>query len=194
MKASTKISALAIAALATTSSHAFAPHPNTLITPSSHSTQLYAKGFGTPPPEPRQKSGGQVDRDQKASKYDDIAGTGGQEYRIFVRQFGSDDASWLPVGSIAVPRGAQVSDAVFANEEGLRSSIVRTYPKLKGMEMEFEYGHNLKIYPDDPVQVAMKGKGGNRDGPSFGNWMSNLLSPVDTSGVAPPPMMDEKKE
>jgi hypothetical protein len=36
------------------------------------------------------------------------------------------------VGSIAVPRGAQVSDAVFANEEGLRTAIVRTYNKLKG--------------------------------------------------------------
>jgi len=98
----------------------------------SSSTQLYAKGFGAPPPEPKQKSAGQIDREQKASNYDDIAATGGQEYRIFVRQFGSDDKSWLPVGSIAVPRGAQVSDAVFANEEGLRTAIVRTYNKLKG--------------------------------------------------------------
>jgi hypothetical protein len=49
-----------------------------------------------------------------------------------VRQFGSDDQSWLPVGSVAVPRGAQVSDAVFANEDGLRKAIVRTYDKLRG--------------------------------------------------------------
>ena len=61
-------------------------------------------------------------------------------------------------------------------------------------ELEFEYGYNLKIYPDDPVQVAMKGKGGGGgDGPSFGNWISNLLSPVDASGVPPPPMMEEKE-
>lgn len=56
--------------------------------------------------------------------------------------------------------------------------------------MEFEYGYNLKVYPDDPVQVAMKGQGGSSDGPSFGNWISNLLSPVDASGVAPPPMKE----
>jgi hypothetical protein len=134
MKASTKIASLVIAALATSTSHAFAPSANSRITSQSTSstTQLYAKGFGTPPPEPRKKSEAQVDREQKASKYDDIAATGGQEYRIFVRKFGSDDASWLPVGSIAVPRGAQVSDAIFANEAGLQSSIVRTYDKLKG--------------------------------------------------------------
>lgn len=191
MKASTKIAALAAAAIAATS-HAFAPSANTILSSTSHSTtQLYVKGFGTPPPEPRKKTDGQVDREQKASKYDDIAATGGQEYRIFVRQFGSDDKSWLPVGSIAVPRGAQVSDAVFANEEGLRTSIVRTYDKLVGMEMEFEYGYNLKVFPDDPIQVAMKGGTGKTDGPSFGGWISNLLSPVDNSGVTPPPMPKE---
>lgn len=191
MKASTQIASLALAVIATTS-HAFTPSANTLITTSTtHSTQLYAKGFGTPPPEPRGKSSGEVDRDQKASKYDEIAATGGQEYRIFVRQFGSDDESWLPVGSFAVPRASQVSDAVYANETGLRTSIVRAYPGLKGSEMEFEYGYNLKIYPDDPVQVAMKGKGGKSDGPSIGNWISNLLSPVDASDVPPPPIPEE---
>ena len=190
MKSSMQLSVLAIAATVS-STNAFVPAATKSIT-SVANTELYAKGFGAPPPEPRQKSQGQVDREQKASKYDEIAATGGQEYRIFVRQFGSDDKSWLPTGSIAVPRGAQVSDAVFANEEGLRSAIVRAYPKLKGMEMEFEYGYNLKIYPDDPVQVATKGMG-NTSGPSFGNWVSNLLSPVDASGVAQP-VIEEKKD
>lgn len=178
-------SILAIAAASLSSSNAFVPSTSTTSSQHVANTELYAKGFGAPPPEPRQKSEGQVDREQKASKYDEIAATGGQEYRVFVRQFGSDDKSWLPTGSIAVPRGAQVSDAVFANEEGLRSAIVRAYPKLKGMEMEFEYGYNLKIYPDDPIQVAVKGQG-NTSGPSLGNWISNLLSPVDASGVSQP--------
>ena len=178
-----------VVALAATSTHAFVPSTSSSL---SSSTQLYAKGFGAPPPEPRAKSAGQIDREQKASKYEEIAATGGQEYRIFVRQFGSDDKSWLPVGSIAVPRAAQVSDAVFANEEGLRTAIVRTYPKLKGMEMEFEYGFNLKIYPDDPIKVAMKGQVGKTSGPSLGTWISNLLSPVDASGVARPPV--DKKD
>ena len=150
MKPSTKFAALAVFVLASTAAHAFVAAPSSAVTitssrpydstssssssslPSSSATQLHAKGFGAPPPEPKKKSDGQIDREQKASKYDDIAATGGQEYRIFVRKFGSDDQSWLPVGSIAVPRGAQVSDAVFANEEGLRAAIVRTYNKLKG--------------------------------------------------------------
>ena len=190
MKSSMQLSVLAIAATLS-STNAFVPAATKSITSVSN-TELYAKGFGAPAPEPRKKSEGQVQREQKASKYDEIAATGGQEYRIFVRQFGSDDQSWLPTGSIAVPRGSQVSDAVFANEEGLRSAIIRAYPKLKGMEMEFEYGYNLKIYPDDPVLVASKSMG-NASGPSFGNWMSNLLSPVDASGVAQP-VIEEKKD
>lgn len=169
---------------------------NAFVTPSlnsiqqSKSTKLYAKGFGPPPPEPKRKSQGQVEREQKANKYDEIAATGGQEYRIFVRQFGSDDKSWLPVGSIAVPRGSQVADAVFAGETSLKEAIVRAYPKLKGMETEFEYGFNLKVYPDDPVQVAVKGQGASQ-GPSVGNWISNLLSPVDASGVAAPTIKED---
>lgn len=165
---------------------------NAFVPPHSiqQSTQLHAKGFGPPPPEPKKKSQGQIEREQKSSKYDEIAATGGQEYRIFVRQFGSDDKSWLPVGSIAVPRGAQVSDAVFAGESSLKEAIIRAYPQLKGNEGEFEYGFNLKVYPDDPVQVAVKGQGAS-SGASFGNWMSNLLSPVDASGVAAPSIKDD---
>ena len=193
MKATTKTTTLAIAATLASTSLAFAPTTYRIVsttTTQQQSTQLYASGFGKDTkPEPREKSEGQVKREQKSSKYDEIAATGGQEYRIFVRQFGSADDSWLPVGSVAVQRGAQVSDAVFGDEKALQGAIVRAYPKLKGQEIEFEYGYNLKIYPDDPIEVAMKGKGGG-DGPSFGNWMSNLLSPVDSSGVPPPTSMN----
>lgn len=141
-----------------------------------------AKGFGAEKEDPRPVSDGQKKRDSENSKYDEIANEGGQQYNIFVRQFGGEDNSWLPTGSIAVPRGAQVSDAIFANVANLKSAITRTYPKLKGNEDEFEFGFNLKIYPDDPVEVANKG-GGTSDGPSLGNWVSNLLSPVDASQV-----------
>lgn len=137
-----------------------------------------AKGFSEPAPK-KTKSAGADDRASKSAKYDEISKQGGQEYRIYVRQFGSDDSSWLPAGSIAVPRGAQVSDAIFANENGLKESIVRTFPKLKGMEVEFEFGYNLKIYPDDPIEPAVKSN--RSDGPSFGNWVSNLLSPIDNT-------------
>jgi len=128
-----------------------------------------------------EKSAAQIQREKKGKQYDDIAAAGGQEYLIFVRQFGSADDSWLPCGSIAVERGDQVSNAIFANEEPLKKAITRSMPKLAGMEAEFEYGYNMKIFPDEPVEVAVKRTGSN--GPSIGNWFSNLLSPVDASNV-----------
>jgi hypothetical protein len=156
------------------------------VLPSSSSTSMsdlfMAKGFGKEEAAPKLvKSEGQIQREQAASQYDKIAATGGQEYAIFVRQFGGADDSWLPCGSIAVRRGEQVSNAIFGNEEALKSAIVRTYPKLKGSESEFEYGYNLKVYPDEPVELAVKQNGST--GPSLGNWMSNLLSPIDASNV-----------
>ena len=150
----------------------------------STTTLCLAKGFGEKKQtEKREKSEGQIKRESESSKYDEIANTGGQQYNIFVRQFGSDDSSWLPTGSIAVPRGAQVADAIYANEDGLKTAIVRTYPKLRGFEDEFEFGFNLKVYPDDPVEVAMKGGMKRESGLSVGNWISTLLSPMDTSQV-----------
>lgn len=146
---------------------------------------LAAKGFGDVP-QKKVKSEGQVEREKKAASYDEIAATGGQEYNIFVRQFGGEDDSWLPCGSVAVQRQSQPSDAIFGNEEALRNAIVRMYPKLQGFEMEFEYGFNLKVYPDDPVEVAKK-LPARQSGLSVGNWISTLLSPIDASKVPPPP-------
>jgi hypothetical protein len=181
---------LAVAALLPSASLAFgAHHPPqrtcTLpLTGTSATTALsMAKGFGKEDSRPPQtvKSEAQVERERASSQYDKIAASGGQEYSIFVRQFGGDDKSWLPCGSIAVQRGEQVSNAIFGNEEPLKTSIVRMYPKLRGFEQEFEYGYNLKIYPDEPVEVATKSNASS--GPSLGNWMSNLLSPIDASNV-----------
>lgn len=148
-----------------------------------------SKGFGDPEERVQKKvvSPGAQKRAEGSQKYDDIASKGGQEYRIFVRQFGSNDQSWLPCGLIAVPRGAQVSDAIYSNVSELQAAIVRTYPKLKGMEGEFEYGFNLKIYPDDPIEVAKKSGPKDTGFFSVGNWVRTLLSPVDTSRVPPPP-------
>ena len=135
----------------------------------------------------KQKSEGQLQRETMSTKYDEISKLGGQEYNVFVRQFGSSDQSWLPCGAIAVPRGGQVSDAIFANEVELQKAIVRIFPKLKGYEQEFEYGFNLKVYPDDPIEVAAKRNGPRPTGFSVGNWINTLLSPVDASGTTTNP-------
>jgi hypothetical protein len=152
-------------------------------------TKLYVKGFGKQPDPAEAKkppSAASIERKQAVARYDEIAAQGGQEYRIYVRQFGGADDSWLPCGSIAVPRTAQVSNAIKANVDNLKTSIVRTYSKLAGQEAEFEFGYNLKIYPDDPVEVANLNARLPSQGFSIGNWISTLLSPVDASGVPPP--------
>jgi Family of unknown function (DUF6523) len=158
--------------------------PSVPLQSASNVALFASKGFGSKPSK-RVKSEGQVKREQEASRYDEISSEGGQEYNIFVRQFGSDDKSWFPCGSVAVPRAAQVSDAIYSNVEELKKAIVRTYPRLKGFEAEFEYGYNLKVYPDDPVEVAIKTN--KKAGISVGNWISTLLSPVDASKPASPP-------
>lgn len=148
-------------------------------------TRIWAQGFDKKPPRKVQapKSAAQIKREQERAKYDELAQQGGQEYAVYVRQFGSSDTSWLPCGSVAVPRGAQVAQAIFANDGDLRKAIVRTYPKLQGFEEEFEFGFNLKVYPDDPIQVAVKDGSAAPKGLSLGNWISTLLSPVDASNV-----------
>lgn len=171
--------------------YGFAPVPQRFRTVAL--PNLSAQGFGKQEPK-KAPSPGTIKREAESQRYDEIAATGGQEYRIYIRQFGSDDSSWLPCGSIAVPRNSQVSNAIKANVDALKTSIVRTYPKLKGNEDEFEFGFNLKIYPDDPIEVANLGAPLPTAGFSFGNWLSTLLSPVDTSGVPPPPIPEDPKE
>ena len=156
----------------------FFPKPTSSPT-SSH--VLKAEGFASKPP-PREKSEAQINRELETGKFDELASTGGQEYQIYVRLFGQDAESWLPCGQIAVPRGEQVSRAIYSNEENVKKGTLRTWAGLRGKESEMEFGYNLKIYPDDVIEVAkkeveVKGFGG------VGKWFSDLLSPVDTSDV-----------
>jgi hypothetical protein len=176
---------VALLSLVVATTSAFVPVHQRSSAPVHRTTfPLFAKGFGSKP-QKKEPSEGAKKRQEQSSKYDEISASGGQEYSIFVRQFGSDDKSWLPCGAIAVPRNAQVSDAIYANVEELKKAIVRQFPKLRGHEDEFEFGYNLKVYPDDPIEVAVK-NAPRPSGLSFGNWISNLLSPIDTSQAKPP--------
>lgn len=184
------LACLSLCGLLAGTSAFIAPNPARSVSTTTASTSAsalpMAKGFGDKPKPKPKVSDGQQKRNAAASKYDEISAQGGQEYNIFVRQFGSDDGSWLPCGAICVPRGEQVSNAIFANETPLKSAIVRMYPKLVGFEGEMEFGSNLKIYPDDPVEVAANA-GARSEGMSVGNWINNLLSPIDASSVQQPP-------
>ncbi len=158
------------------------PFQRSKLSPSK--TSLFAKGFGASPPTPRPKSAGQERRESEASRYDDISSSGGQEYNIFCREFGSSETSWLPCGSIAVPRGEQVAKAIYSNEDGVKAGVLRLFPMFKGKEDEIEFGFNLKVYPDDPIEMAVKPGGEMKGGlGGIGKWIGEVLNPVDTSGV-----------
>lgn len=46
-----------------------------------------------------------------------------------------------------------------------------------------------KAYMDDPIEAAVKGRP-KAQGLRVGNWISTLLSPIDSSKVPPPPVKD----
>ena len=73
---------LLVLASALVSANAFSVSPQLSVLTKSSTTALAAKGFGAPKKEPTQKkSQGQVKREQESSKYDEIAASGGQQYR-----------------------------------------------------------------------------------------------------------------
>merc|ERR1719506_41787 len=175
-------SLLVFLALAIISTSAFV-----IVTPqraSFVSPPLFAQGFDkTPKSAPKEKTAGAIKREQERSTYDNLSNTGGQEYTIFVRLFGQDDEKWIPAGAVAVPRGEQVAKAIYANEEGIKSGILRSFPGMKDDVANFEFGYNLKIYPDDPIQLAVKPTGEVSGFSAVTKWFDALLSPVDTSDV-----------
>lgn len=59
---------------------AFSVAPRLDVSTVSTTTTLAAKGFGTPK-QTNRKSEGQIKREQESSNYDEIAASGGQEYR-----------------------------------------------------------------------------------------------------------------
>eukprot|EP00953_Heterococcus_sp_UTEX-ZZ885_P032474 16963-Heterococcus_DN1.PRE.3 len=94
----------------------------------------------------------------------------------FARDEGSGDDDWIPAGTMAVPRTEKVANAVFEQEEALMKGVLRLFPKLK--DAELEYGHNLKMYPDEPVKVLVP-QAKSED--VIKNWFEGLLSPLNTS-------------
>lgn len=55
------------------------------------------------------------------------------------------------------------------------------YPRLKDQqEGGFEYGYNLKKFPDEPVKLAVKQDTSKNPLQQF---FENVLNPLDASGV-----------
>ena len=116
-----------------------------------------ARGFGPPKPARKKKkvSAGAKRRQEAASKYDEMKGSGFPEFNIFVRDR-DKPKQWIPVGSVAVKRSAAISAAIFQNEDELLKGAFRLYPRLAKKRENLEYGYRLKdeLYADEPITVA----------------------------------------
>lgn len=57
----------------------------------------------------------------------------------------------------------------------------KMYPRLREKEAGgFDYGYNLKKFPDEPVKPAVKPTGDKNPVKQF---LENMLNPLDASGV-----------
>ena len=81
---------------------------------------------------------------------------------------------------MTVPRSSQISKAIYDNEDALIDGLYRVAPRLKKFgKQDFEYGYQLKEFPDEEIRLAEKG--GNEGGFLGGlkAWIGNLTSPLN---------------
>ena len=113
-------------------------------------------GFGKVQPKQKTAQKSKAKRVAAARKYDEMKKSGVPEFNIYVRIKGQQQ--WLPAGSIAVNRSSQINQAVFEQEQELLKGVFRLFPKLRKHQNNLEYGHRLKEFKDEPIQVAVRPK------------------------------------
>jgi hypothetical protein len=120
------------------------------------------KGFGrSSAPEPPTPSESSRARDAAGERLERMRATNAPEYSIWLRitdvgEDAEDEASpdfpWLPVGSISVPRNADIAKAIY-NEDvftSLMSGARKLFPQLKRYGPDaVEVGYMLKDSADD---------------------------------------------
>lgn len=111
-------------------------------------------GFGKVQPKQKTAQKSKAKRVAAARKYDEMKKSGVPEFNIYVRIKGQQQ--WLPAGSIAVNRSNQINQAVFEQEQELLKGVFRLFPKLRKHQNNLEYGHRLKEFKDEPIQVAVR--------------------------------------
>eukprot|EP00184_Porphyridium_aerugineum_P001767 CAMPEP_0184697354 /NCGR_PEP_ID=MMETSP0313-20130426/4341_1 /TAXON_ID=2792 /ORGANISM="Porphyridium aerugineum, Strain SAG 1380-2" /LENGTH=197 /DNA_ID=CAMNT_0027156135 /DNA_START=89 /DNA_END=682 /DNA_ORIENTATION=- len=135
------------------------------------------KGFGAKP-QPKEKSKAQIDREKAAAKYDEMQKQGMPEYSVWIREKGkTEDKDWYPVGSLAVERSGKIDEAIFENEQPLLKGAFRLFPKLQKQGAEFEYGWQIKEFPDEPIKLAVN----PADKPNNGiaGFFNKILNPLN---------------
>lgn len=116
------------------------------------------KGFGKPSNPPKKSPSPAAQKRKGAEKkYENLQTKGFPEFNIYVRLPDKPD-NWLPVGSMAVKRSSQISQAIFQNETELLKGALRVFPKLSKRRDELEYGYRVKdkAFQDEPIQLAQR--------------------------------------
>ncbi len=111
-------------------------------------------GFGKVQPKQQTAQKNKVKRAAASKKYDDMKKSGLPEFNIYVRIKGQ--GNWLPAGSMTVNRSSQINQAVFEQEQELLKGVCRVFPKLRKHQNNLEYGHRLKEFKDEPIQLAVR--------------------------------------
>lgn len=111
-------------------------------------------GFGQVQPKQQKAQKNKGKRGAASRKYDQMKKSGFPEFNLYVRIKGQEN--WLPVGSMTVNRSSQINQALFEQEQELLKSVFQMFPKLRKHQNNLEYGHRLKEFKDEPIQVAVR--------------------------------------
>lgn len=145
---------------------------------------LRAKGF-SPIPEPKPEKPPSEEKQARIEAQSKLAAqvaSGVPEYAVFARTFGSDEKSWLQVGTIACPRTEKPDKVILGNEGALITGLLKAFPKMKGQEGNLEYGYRLKKFTDDPVRLVMR-QSPVTEGNAVLKWFASLTNPINTDDV-----------
>jgi hypothetical protein len=109
-------------------------------------------GFGKTQPKPS-VSKRAATRVEAVKRYDKLKAEGIPDFEVYIRIQGNK--AWYPVGSIAVKRSDQINRAIFDSQDNLLQGAFRLFPVLRKHQTQLEYGHRLKEFKDEPIQLAV---------------------------------------
>ena len=136
--------------------------PDTPASPPASVPVPATKGFGAPLKKAPTKE--EEPKDEGTLKYERDQKRGVPEYNIFMRPTNGTEETWVPVGSMTIPRDTQPVFAIYEVEQELLKGTFKLYPKLKAFydvrkeadkASTFEYGYVLKAFPDEPIKVHL---------------------------------------
>lgn len=113
-------------------------------------------GFGQVHQKQQKVQKNKAKRAAASRKYDQMKKAGFPEFNLYVRIKGQEN--WFPVGSMTVNRSTQINQSLFEQEQEFLKSIFHLFPKLRKHQNNLEYGHRLREFKDESIEVAIRPK------------------------------------